>query len=74
MKDVGLVRHLFYTSKILLIFLELNHLIYKTFILHIYAMKAVGVVRHLSYTSKILLIVLELNHLIYKHVYCIYTQ
>ena len=28
MKAVGVVRHLFYTSKILLIILELNHLIY----------------------------------------------
>ena len=32
MKAVGVVRHLFYTSKILLIVLELNHLIYK----HVY--------------------------------------
>ena len=32
MKAVGVVRHLFYTSKILLIHLELNHLIYK----HVY--------------------------------------
>ena len=74
MKAVGVVRHLFYTSKILLIVLELNHLIYK----HVYCIytqwKAVGVVRHLFYTSKILLIILELNHLIHKHVYCIYTQ
>ena len=29
MKAVGIVRHLSYTSKILLIVLELNHLIYK---------------------------------------------
>ena len=31
-KAVGVVRHLFYTSKIQLIVLELNHLIYK----HVY--------------------------------------
>ena len=29
MKAVGVVTHLFYTSKIMLIVLELNHLIYK---------------------------------------------
>ena len=29
LKAVGVVRHLFYTSKIQLIVLELNHLIYK---------------------------------------------
>ena len=29
MKAVGVVRHLFYTSKIMLIVLELNHLIYQ---------------------------------------------
>ena len=71
MKADVVVRHLFYTSKILLIVLELNHLIQKC-ILYIYAVKAVGVVRHLFYTSKMQFIVLELNHLIYKHVYCIY--
>ena len=54
MKAVGVVRHLFYTSKIMLIVLELNHLIYQTCIMYIYAMKAVGVVRHLFYTSKIM--------------------
>ena len=32
MKVVGVVRHLFYTSKMQLIALELNHLIYK----HVY--------------------------------------
>ena len=32
MKAVGVVRHLFYTSKILFIHLERNHLIYK----HVY--------------------------------------
>ena len=55
MKAFGVARHLFYTSKIQLIVLELNHLIYKHVycILYIYAMKAVGVVRHLFYTSKI---------------------
>ena len=75
MKADVVVRHLFYTSKIMLIVLELNHLIYiYTCILYIYAMKAVGVVRHLFYTSEMQLIVLEVNHLIYKHVYCIYTQ
>ena len=71
MKAVDVVRHLFYISKIQLIVLELNHLIYK----HVYcicAMKAVDVVRHIFYTQQILLIVLEVNHLIYKHVYCIY--
>ena len=68
MKAVGVVKHLFYTSKMQLIVLELHHLIYKHVILYIYAMKAVGVVRHLFYTSKIMLIVLELNHLIYQHV------
>ena len=74
MKAVGVVRHLFYTSKMQLIVLELNRLIYNTCILYIYSVKAVGVVRHLLYTSKIKLIVLELNHLIYKHEYFIYTQ
>ena len=69
------VRHLFYTSKIMLIVLELNHLIYKHVYCNIYAVKAVvSVVRHLFYTSEIQLIVLEQNHLIYKHVYLIYTQ
>ena len=52
MKAFGVVRHLFYTSKIMLIVLEQNHLIYK----HVYCiytqMKAVSVVRHLFYTSK----------------------
>ena len=70
-KAVFGVRHLFYTSKIMLIVLELYHLIYiyiYTCILYIYAMKAVVVVRHLFYTSKMQLIVLELNRLIYKHV------
>ena len=75
MKAVSVVRHLFYTSKIMLIVLELNHLIYiYTCILYIYAVKSVGVVRHLFFISKIQLIDLELNHLIYKHVYSIYTQ
>ena len=75
MKAVSVVRHLFYTSKIILIVLELNHLIYKhVYCIYIYAEKAVSVVRHLFYTSEIQLIVLEQNHLIYKHVYCIYTQ
>ena len=32
MKAVGVVRHILYTSKILLIVLELNHLIY----IHVY--------------------------------------
>ena len=44
MKAVGVVRHLFYTSKIKLIVLELNHLIYKH-VYCIYSMKALGVVR-----------------------------
>ena len=76
-KAVGVVRHIFYTSKIILIVLELNHFIYiyiYTCILNIYAMKAVGVVRHLFYTSKMQLLGLKLNHLIYEHVYCIYTH
>ena len=73
MKAVGGDRHLFCTSKILLLLLELNHLIYEhVYFIYICALKAVGVVRHLLYTSKILLIVLKLNHLVYKHVYCIY--
>ena len=45
-------RQLFYTSKIQLIVLEQNHLIYKHVYCNIYAMKAVGVVRHLFNTSK----------------------
>ena len=72
MKAFGVVRHLFYTSKIMLIVLELNHLIYKH-VYCIYTMKAVVWI-DTFYTSKILLIVLEQNHLIYIHVYCIYTQ
>ena len=36
MKAVSVVRHLFYTSKILLIHLELNHLIYKHVYIYIY--------------------------------------
>ena len=80
MTAVGGVGHLFYTSKLLLIILELNHLIYKhVYCIYIYAMKAVGGDRHLFCTSKILLIVLELNHLIYipriLYIYIyIYTQ
>ena len=75
MKAVGVVGHLFYTSKMQLIVLEPNHLIYKhVYRIYIYAVNAVVVVRHLFYSSKILLIVLELHHLIHKHVYCIYTQ
>ena len=74
MKACGVVRHLFNTSKMKLIVLELYHLIYKTCIPNIYAMKAFGVVRHLLYTSEIQLIVLEQSQLIYKHVYLIYTQ
>ena len=76
MKAVGGVGHLFYTSKILLIILELNHLIYKQvycIYIYIYAMKAVVVVSQLFYTSKTLLVVLDLKQLIYKNVYCVYT-
>ena len=43
MKAVGVVRHLFYTSKIMLIVLEQTHLIYKhVYCIYIYAMKAFG--------------------------------
>ena len=75
MNAVGVVRHLLYTSKILLIFLELNHLVYKhVYCIYIYAMKAVVVVSQLFYSSNILLIFLELNNLNYKPVHCIYIR
>ena len=58
MKADVVVRHLFYTSKIMFTVLEINQLKYKH-VCCIYAMKAFG---------------LELNHLIYIHVYCIYIR
>ena len=55
MKAFGVARHLFYTSKLQLIVLELKHLIYKhVYCIYIYAMKAIDVLgRQLFYTSKI---------------------
>ena len=53
MKAVGVVRHLFYTSKIMLIVLELNHLIYK----HVYCI----------YTQRKLLVWLDIYSIIQKY-------
>ena len=54
MKADVVVRHLFYTSKIELIVLELNHLIYKRVYCIYIRCESCCVVRHLFYTSKIM--------------------
>ena len=53
MKAIGVVRHLFYTSKVMLIVLKLNHLIYK----HVYCI----------YTQGMLLVWLDTYSILQKY-------